>query len=159
MKNKTFKVDKAITSKNEDLFYRKENATALAKIIKSYQDEDSISIGVIGDWGNGKTSFVNMVLEDFKDDENFIIINFNPWNISTRKQLISDFFTKLSIEIGRTNSSEQYQKISNGLKALSYTFKPLKFIPGLDVFASIASEVSGNISDALQKTAEMTEKI
>ncbi|EAK0810899.1 MULTISPECIES: KAP family NTPase [Campylobacter] len=94
MQTNTFKVDKAITSKNEDLFYRKENATALAKIIKSYQDEDSISIGVIGDWGSGKTSFVNMVLEDFENNENFIIIIFNPWNISTRKQLISDFFYK-----------------------------------------------------------------
>ncbi|EAK0827953.1 hypothetical protein A0Y55_01510 [Campylobacter lari] len=158
MKNKTFKVDKAITSKNEDLFSRRENATTLAKIIKSYQDEDSISIGIIGDWGSGKTSFINMVLEDFKDDVNFIIINFNPWNISTRKQLISDFFTKLSAEIGRTDSSEQYQKLSDGLKALSYIFKPLKFIPGLDVFASIASEVSGNIGNALQKTAEMTKE-
>ncbi|TXE85464.1 NTPase [Campylobacter volucris] len=130
----------------------------LARTIKYYKDEDSISIGIIGDWGSGKTSFINMVLEDFKDDKNFIIINFNPWNISTRKQLISDFFTKLSAEIGRTDSSEQYQKLSNDLKALSYTFKPLKFIPGLDVFASIASEVSGNIGDALQKTVEMTEK-
>lgn len=158
MKSKTFKVDKAITSKNKDLFGRKKIAMTLARTIKYYKDEDNISIGIIGDWGSGKTSFINMVLEDFKDDKNFIIINFNPWNISTRKQLISDFFTKLSAEIGRTDSSEQYQKLSNGLKALSYTFKPLKFIPGLDVFASIASEVSGNIGDALQKTAEMTEK-
>lgn len=154
MQTSTFKVDKAITSKNEDLFSRRENATTLAKIIKSYQDEDSISIGIIGDWGGGKTSFINMVLEDFNDDKKFIIINFNPWNISTRKQLISDFFTKLSIEIGRKNTSKRYKKLSNGLKVLSYAFKPFKFIPGLD----IASEISDNISNALQEIAEMTEK-
>ncbi|MCV3349136.1 KAP family NTPase [Campylobacter sp. RKI_CA19_01128] len=99
MQTNTFEVDKAITSKNEDLFSRRENATTLAKNIKSYQDEDSISIGIIGDWGSGKTSFINMVLEDFNDNKKFIIINFNPWNISTRKQLISDFFTKLAKEI------------------------------------------------------------
>ncbi|HEC1794862.1 TPA: hypothetical protein R1740_001534, partial [Campylobacter lari] len=152
------KVDRPIKCKNDDLFNRSFVAENLNSMIQSYKEDDSIVFGIIGGWGSGKTSFINMVLEDFKDDENFIIINFNPWNISTRKQLISDFFTKLSAEIGRTNSSEQYQKLSDGLKALSYTFKPLKFIPGLDVFASIASEVSGNISDALQKTAEMTEK-
>lgn len=152
------KVDRPIKCKNDDLFDRQHIANTLTKTIKNYKESDSISIGIIGDWGSGKTSFINMVLEDFKYDENFIIINFNPWNISTRKQLISDFFTKLSTEIGRTDSSEQYQKLSDGLKALSYTFKPLKFIPGLDVFASIASEVSGNISDALQKTAEMTKE-
>ncbi|MBT0831566.1 KAP family NTPase [Campylobacter lari] len=154
MQTSIFKVDKAITSKNEDLFSRRENATTLAKIIKSYQDEDSISIGIIGDWGGGKTSFINMVLEDFNDDKKFIIINFNPWNISTRKQLISDFFTKLSIEIGRKNTSKRYKKLSNGLKVLSYAFKPFKFIPGLD----IASEISDNISNALQEITEMTEK-
>ncbi|MCV3380863.1 KAP family NTPase [Campylobacter sp. IFREMER_LSEM_CL2127] len=158
MKNKTFKVDKAITSKNEDLFGRKKIAMALARTIKYYKDKDSVSIGIIGDWGSGKTSFINMVLEDFNDDKKFIIINFNPWNISTRKQLISDFFTKLSIEIGRKNTSKRYKKLSNGLKVLSYTFKPFKFIPGLDAFASIASEISDNISNALQEIAEMAEK-
>ncbi|EAK9908414.1 KAP family NTPase [Campylobacter lari] len=133
MKNKTFKVDKAITSKNEDLFSRRENATALAKIIKSYQDEDSISIGIIGDWGSGKTSFVNMILEELKDDENFIIINFNPWNISTRKQLISDFFTKLAKEIRKAPFPKI--KIKN-LKKICSHFK-FKFF----------SEVSQNLED------------
>lgn len=133
MQINTFKVDKAITNKNEDLFGRIENATALAKIIKSYQDEDSISIGIIGDWGSGKTSFVNMILEELKDDENFIIINFNPWNISTRKQLISDFFTMLSKEICKVPFPEF--KCRN-LKKIYSHFK-FKFF----------SEVSQNLED------------
>ncbi|AJC94161.1 hypothetical protein FVD15_03325 [Campylobacter volucris] len=148
------KVDRPIKCKNDDLFDRQHIANTLTKTIKNYKESDSISIGIIGDWGSGKTSFINMVLEDFNDDKKFIIINFNPWNISTRKQLISDFFTKLSIEIGRKNTSKRYKKLSNGLKVLSYTFKPFKFIPGLD----IASEISDNISNALQEIAEMTEK-
>lgn len=148
------KVDRPIKCKNDDLFDRQHIANTLTKTIKNYKESDSISIGIIGDWGSGKTSFINMVLEDFNDDKKFIIINFNPWNISTRKQLISDFFTKLSIEIGRKNTSKRYKKLSNGLKVLSYAFKPFKFIPGLD----IASEISDNISNALQEIAEMTEK-
>lgn len=152
------KVDRPIKCKNDDLFNRQHIANTLTKTIKNYKESDSISIGIIGDWGSGKTSFINMVLEDFEGDKNFIIINFNPWNISTRKQLISDFFTKLSAEIRRTDSSKLYKKLSGDLKTLSYAFKPLKFIPGLDAFASITSEAIGNISDALQKTAEMTEK-
>lgn len=99
MKNKTFKVDKAITSKNEDLFGRKKIAMVLARTIKYYKDKDSVSIGIIGDWGSGKTSFINMVLESLSINKKIVIINFNPWNISTRKQLISDFFTILSKEI------------------------------------------------------------
>ncbi|HEF9589056.1 TPA: hypothetical protein SBY31_000365 [Campylobacter coli] len=85
-------IDKSIEKKEEDLFSRNSVAEQLNTIIKNYKEEDSITFGIIGDWGSGKTSFVNMTLEDFKDDENFIIVKFNPWNISTRKKLISDFF-------------------------------------------------------------------
>ncbi|EAK9998853.1 hypothetical protein A9454_03940 [Campylobacter lari] len=163
MKNKTFKVDKAITSKNEDLFSRRENATALAKIIKSYQDEDSISIGIIGDWGSGKTSFVNMILEELKDDENFIIINFNPWNISTRKQLISDFFTKLAKEIRKApfpkikikNLKKIYShfkfkffsEVSQNLEDLALLFKMSSYVIADPVTSVAMSKTSNTISD------------
>ncbi|EGK8038105.1 KAP family P-loop NTPase fold protein [Campylobacter lari] len=163
MKNKTFKVDKAITSKNEDLFSRRENATALAKIIKSYQDEDSISIGIIGDWGSGKTSFVNMILEELKDDENFIIINFNPWNISTRKQLISDFFTKLAKEIRKApfpkikikNLKKIYShfkfkffsEVSQNLEDLALLFKMSSYVIADPVTSVAMSKTSNAISD------------
>ncbi|EAK0949939.1 hypothetical protein I4Q68_000130 [Campylobacter lari] len=163
MKNKTFKVDKAITSKNEDLFSRRENATALAKIIKSYQDEDSISIGIIGDWGSGKTSFVNMILEELKDDENFIIINFNPWNISTRKQLISDFFTKLAKEIRKAPfpkikiknlkkicshfKFKFFSEVSQNLEDLALLFKMSSYVIADPVTSVAMSKTSNAISD------------
>ncbi|EAI1710696.1 NTPase, partial [Campylobacter coli] len=66
-------IDKPIEKKEEDLFSRNSVAEQLNTIIKNYKEEDSITFGIIGDWGSGKTSFVNMTLEDFKDDENFII--------------------------------------------------------------------------------------
>ncbi|EHV9552466.1 hypothetical protein QJG90_001236, partial [Campylobacter coli] len=72
-------IDKPIEKKEEDLFSRNSVAEQLNTIIKNYKEEDSITFGIIGDWGSGKTSFVNMILEDFKDDENFIIVKFNPW--------------------------------------------------------------------------------
>ncbi|EAH5118478.1 NTPase, partial [Campylobacter coli] len=96
-------IDKPIEKKEEDLFSRNSVAEQLNTIIKNYKEEDSITFGIIGDWGSGKTSFVNMTLEDFKDDENFIIVKFNPWNISTRKKLISDFFTTLAKEIRKAS--------------------------------------------------------
>ncbi|EJI2246709.1 hypothetical protein ND305_001912 [Campylobacter coli] len=96
-------IDKPIEKKEEDLFSRNSVAEQLNTIIKNYKEEDSITFGIISDWGSGRTSFVNMTLEDFKDDENFIIVKFNPWNISTRKKLISDFFTTLAKEIRKAS--------------------------------------------------------
>ena len=94
-----FYSEKPLISKNEDLLGRKKVANDLAKEIESYENEDSLTIGIVGKWGSGKTSFINMVLESFKGNNNYIVIKFNPWNISSRKQLISDFFLQLSNNI------------------------------------------------------------
>lgn len=93
-----FYAEKPIISKNEDLLGREKVANNLAREIKYYKNKDSLTIGIVGKWGSGKTSFINMVLENFEEDE-YIIIKFNPWNISSRKQLISDFFLQLSNNI------------------------------------------------------------
>lgn len=143
-KLESVKIDKPIEKKEEDLFDRSSVAKQLNTIIKNYKEEDSIAFGIIGDWGSGKTSFINMALEDFKNDENFIIVKFNPWNISTRKQLISDFFTILAKEIRNAPfpklKIENFKKIyshikikflsraPNGLEELSLLFKISSYV-------------------------------
>lgn len=163
MKNKTFKVDKAIISKNEDLFGRKKIAMALARTIKYYKDEDSVSIGIIGDWGSGKTSFINMVLESLSINKKIVIINFNPWNISTRKQLISDFLTMLSKEICKVPFPEFkcrnlkkiyshfkfkfFSEVSQNLEDLALLFKMSSYVIADPVTSVAMSKTSNAISD------------
>ena len=124
--------------KNEDLLGRAKVANELSREIKSYKNEDSLTIGIVGKWGSGKTSFINMVLENFKGNDNYIVIKFNPWNISSRKQLISDFFLQLSNNIKKENVSGQIiSTIGKSLGTLSKFFKPLGFITPLSVLSTI----------------------
>ena len=110
---------------------------SLSREIKSYKNEDSLTIGIVGKWGSGKTSFINMVLENFEENDDYIIIKFNPWNISSRKQLISDFFLQLSNNIEKKGSNEIIGAIGKSLGTLSKFFKPLGFIPPLSVLSTI----------------------
>ena len=158
-----FYSEKPIISKNEDLLGRKKAVSDLAKEIEHYKNKDSLTIGIVGKWGSGKTSFINMVLESFKGNNNYIVIKFNPWNISSRKQLISDFFLQLSNNIKKENeSNEIIGTIGKSLGTLSKFFKPLGLIPPLSLLGTIGDiteKASGFINEYLEAEKEDLETL
>jgi hypothetical protein len=158
-----FYSEKPIISKNEDLLGRKKVASDLAKEIEHYKNKDSLTIGIVGKWGSGKTSFINMVLESFKRNDKYIVIKFNPWNISSRKQLISDFFLQLSNNIKKENESNKIiGTIGKSLGTLSKFFKPLGLIPPLSLLGTIGDiteKASGFINEYLEAEKEDLETL
>lgn len=154
----SFGLEKAIECQEDDRLDRKSVAKELAQSIKSYTYDDSLTIGIIGDWGSGKTSFINMVLENLKEESGFIKIHFNPWNISTRQQLISDFFIKLKNEIGKKDLAKTYKKLGKNLQALSRLFKPLSYIPAFSSIASTLSDSLKSLGEAIKIFGETQEK-
>lgn len=71
-------------------------------IIK-YGIVDSLCIGLFGAWGCGKTSILNMVLEEIETNSFEVkkpkTIRFEPWNFTSTDQLLSQFFLVLSNEL------------------------------------------------------------
>ena len=133
-----FYSEKPIILGKEDLLGRAKVANELSREIKFYKNEDSLAIGIVGKWGSGKTSFINMVLENFKGNDNYIVIKFNPWNISSRKQLISDFFLQLSNSIEKKSKTNKIVKtIKKSLNKLSKIFKTLESIQVFSILGII----------------------
>ena len=98
--NKLISPDLPITKSTEDKLNRGEFAKSLAKTISQYSFPSSFTIGLYGEWGSGKTSLVNMMLEAVEDiDNNAIILRFNPWLCSDPKQLITQFFMQMATAI------------------------------------------------------------
>lgn len=91
--------DQPITSSSFDRLDRANFAKNLAKAILSYNSKEPIVLGVIGDWGSGKSSILNMCIEEIKEkiknNNKYLLINFNPWNYSGSEKLISSFFYRL----------------------------------------------------------------
>lgn len=148
-----FYSEKPIILGKEDLLGRAKVANELSREIKSYKNEDSLTIGIVGKWGSGKTSFINMILENFEENDDYIIIKFNPWNISSRKQLISDFFLQLSNNIEKKGSNEIIGAIGKSLGTLSKFFKPLGFIPPLSVLSTIG-DITEKASEFINEYVE-----
>ena len=155
--------EKPIISKENDLLGRARVASYLAKEIEYYKNKDSLTIGIVGKWGSGKTSFINMVLENFKGNDKYIVIKFNPWNMSSRKQLISDFFLQLSNNIKKENKNDKIiETIGKSLGTLSKFFKPLALIPPLSLLGTIGDiteKASRFINEYLEAEKEDLETI
>lgn len=95
-----FKEDKDVKISGDTL-NRKNFAKSLALNIQNYfgrQDVNNcLTIGLMGEWGSGKTSLLNMT-EEYLKDSKIKIIKFNPWIYSSYNQLVGQFFDELIME-------------------------------------------------------------
>ena len=91
--------DYPIENSDEDKLRRAPLAKKVAELVAAYKGKESFVIGIEGVWGSGKTSFVNLALNEIKDNPNLIFVNFNPWNFSGQNELITDFFNTLIAKI------------------------------------------------------------
>ncbi|MFT3919923.1 P-loop NTPase fold protein [Cloacibacterium sp.] len=82
----------------------------IKSIIDKNSFETSYTIGINSEWGNGKSTILEMLKNELKNDSNKIIVDFNPWMGFDKKVLIKDFFNSLSESlIDNDISNEVYQ--------------------------------------------------
>jgi len=53
---------------------------------------------VLGPWGSGKTSFINLARDELKKAD-VPVLDFNPWMFSGAQQLVDSFFIELAAEL------------------------------------------------------------
>lgn len=86
--------DSPIKYKNQDKLNRTKFADSIAvSIINLPQKSDSIVIGLMGGWGTGKSSLLNLVENNLKGYVE--VLRFNPWNYYSQQMLFSSFFDEL----------------------------------------------------------------
>jgi len=113
-----FYSDNPIIDEKDDLLGRGQYAEKLAHEIEKTHHPKSFAVGIIGRWGSGKTSFLNMVKSSFKSSGH-IIVDFNPWNSSNSKLIIQDFFKTLKVNVGKYSSSLSNQFIEYSEKLIT----------------------------------------
>lgn len=98
-----YDADRPITQAKFDRLNRATFAKYLARSMLDHHDPESLVIGLYGGFGVGKTSIINMLVEELNfagtnlnDDEKPIILNFSTWSYSGQNQLIYNFFRRLS---------------------------------------------------------------
>jgi predicted KAP-like P-loop ATPase len=127
--------DNPILKKDEDTLRRKSFSIQLAKTIAEWDMEESMVIGINGPWGSGKTSIINMTIDELLEitkakpkEAQPIIVWFNPWNYSDKDLLLRAFFQQLFSEIYKIEPN-QGKNIKETLENLGNTLVELGDIP------------------------------
>ena len=115
--------DKPISREEDDLLGRHPLAYRIADMINNLGDDykDSVVIGIEGEWGAGKSSFINLILSRARPNKKNLVIEFNPWNFSDQNELIKDFFNSITNALDKIYGRKSlmrwiYKKLSRTLK-------------------------------------------
>ncbi len=88
-----------------DLYGREGYAKAISSHISGTSSEVSFAIGIVGDWGSGKSDFMLRLKKTLANDKDNIITDFNPWRVHNLEAIIEEFFTTLSKKLAPYNQS------------------------------------------------------
>lgn len=132
--------DLPITKIEEDALNRGSFAQSLAQVLLQYSLSSSFSIGLYGEWGSGKTSLLNLVLEIVEQsDESTVILRFNPWLCSDSKQLTTQFFKQMAtaIKLKKPAAAQAWELIDQ----YADIFDAASLIPVAGTFVAIAGKI------------------
>ena len=153
-------IDAPIRSSAEDDLGHAPVAHAFARSILELDASQGLVVAVMGPWGHGKSSFINLMREEFegipKELESpeesdpspeesetrraLTVIDFNPWLFSGSDQLVDFFFTQIGAELKVKNES-RLGKIADRLAQYAGIFKPAAqlILPGGSAAAELAA--------------------
>jgi predicted KAP-like P-loop ATPase len=94
----TVRSDNPIRHSADDALGRAAAAQSFAHQILRLDASEGVVVGVLGPWGSGKTSFVNIARPEFERNS-VQILEFNPWMFSGAEQLVESFFIELAAQL------------------------------------------------------------
>lgn len=90
--------DNPIRSASQDTLGRDRAARAFARHVLAIDASEGAVVAVLGEWGSGKTSFVNLARTEFAN-QGVTVLDYNPWMFSGSEQLVETFFIELSAQL------------------------------------------------------------
>ncbi len=103
---------------------------ASALINNTTQKATGVVVGLTGPWGSGKSSLLNLLREHLEEKHpDAVIVSFDPWLVSGRNDLISEFINELLATIkSKPQFSEKLQALTDTLADYGKKLEPLSGI-------------------------------
>jgi hypothetical protein len=127
--------------------------TVVESLLNTDLSQKAFSVGIAGEWGSGKTTFLETIKEALK--EKCYIVDFNPWIYTDSSQVLTDFFRSVQKVVGKDHS-QLSRPISHYVYSLTKEM-PIGVIKWLGaVYQSLNSD---SIGDRKRKLSESLSKL
>ncbi|UFX82621.1 KAP family P-loop NTPase fold protein [Candidatus Absconditicoccus praedator] len=147
--------DEPISIDNDDIFGINDIVQNLYNIILGIDfnnQKGSYSIGIVGEWGSGKSSIINYLKDKYLFGSPTIkTLEFNPWNYE-KDDLINKFFTELSIVLGKsTNLNSSIKKYLKALGELHSSFNAINSLISSKSINEIKKDLNNELNNSGKK--------
>lgn len=142
--------DNPIQTASEDRIGRSRAAEHFAKRVLALDASEGLVVGVLGPWGSGKTSFVNLARAHLEHD-GAPVLYFNPWMFSGAEQLVQSFFSELSAQL---KLKPGLAEIGKGLEEYGDIFSNLTWLPFVGSWIERGQDLAKLIGGVLQRKKE-----
>jgi hypothetical protein len=139
--------DTPIKTETEDRLGRHRSAAAFARALLKVDAAEGAVVGVLGPWGSGKTSFINLARTHL-ESENWTILDFNPWMFSGVGQLVDSFFAELASQL-RTKT--KFTALADAVTEYGDVFATLGSLPMVGPWVKVASAVGRQVRRGVEK--------
>jgi hypothetical protein len=110
----------------QDVYNRDAFAQTLYNHITATSTRSAFAIGIVGDWGSGKSDLNERLKKKLEDRRDTIVLDFNAWRVNKSDVLIESFFKALSAQLRPYNYSI-VRKIKNYSKQILQPAKEIQY--------------------------------
>jgi hypothetical protein len=103
--------DDPVTGLASDAFGRGPFADRVVQLLDNLAEETpSAVLGLLGPWGSGKTSVLNVLREKLDGHGDWQVVDLNPWMVADVPSMIDEFFITLVSKIPSTKKGKAVRK-------------------------------------------------
>ena len=142
--------DNPIRKPADDRIGRARTAEHFAASVLRLNASEGLVVGVLGPWGSGKTSFVNLARPIFESSA-VPVLDFNPWMFSGAEQLVQSFFSELSAQL---KLKPGLAEVGKGLEEYGDIFSNLTWLPVIGPWIERGQDLAKLVGSVLQRKKE-----
>ena len=125
--------DNPISTASEDLLQRSKFVERIVREIKMTDASQGYVLAVMGQWGAGKTSVLNLVKERLSDSGT-ILVEYNPWLLSGVEELVDGLFREINAKLNK--KGVKYRAAIDKIIDYGEMLTPLTSVPVVGAWAN-----------------------